>query len=188
METAEIMAKLKKVPWWGWAGGGGAALGVGYYLYKRHASASASSSSQQQQSPAQQVSGEPLPAGLNMADLAGIPFDYQDYDAEYAGDQSGNPGDTVTSPPPAGPFPEPGQGISLPGTIGAPVSALANGSNINVPPAAPFPLQPPSSPIGSPPVPVPPAAPLPAPVAPAQPSVPGAAPLPEYVFEFHAAS
>ena len=186
MTGEQLMADLRKVPWWGWAGGGGAVLGAGYYLYKRHqgASAAPSSTSANNQTPGQQVSGSPIPAGLNMADLAGLPFDYQDYDAEYAGDTSGNPGDTTATPPPAGPFPQ--QGISLPATIGAPISDLANGTMFNVPPAAPFP-QHPIPPSGTPPAP-PPAAPLPQ----QQSGIPAAGPFPqagaataEYVFEFH---
>ena len=102
---------LKKVPWWGWAGGGGALLGV-VYLVVHHGPMNKSA-------PAQQVSSAPLPAGLSAADLAGLPFDYQDYQSAYANDTSQNPGDMSGAPLPVPPVPP----TTPPGPVGPPQPA-----------------------------------------------------------------
>ena len=84
LDLKNLPAELKKVPWWGWAAGGGAALGGIYLIHK-----------QQSATPAAQATAQPVPQGLNAADLAGLPYDYQDYSASYGNPSS--PGQTGTS-------------------------------------------------------------------------------------------
>lgn len=94
------LAALKKVPWWGWAVGGGAVLGVGFFIVKgRPSSASSTQPSN--------ATAANIPDGLNAADLAGLPFDYQDYDAQYTDTDASQSADNTTPPPPASP-PSPG--------------------------------------------------------------------------------
>lgn len=104
----DLMETIKKVPWWGWVAGGGAALGATLFVRKNVSNG--------QQNASQQVSSAPIPAGLNAADLAGLPFDYQDYEpanplGTIGSDAASTP---VLVPPPTNP---PGWPFSPPGPI-----------------------------------------------------------------------
>lgn len=84
-DLKSAQAELKKVPWWGWAAGGGVALGAGYIIHQRNASA-----------PASQAPASPVPDGLNAADLAGLPFDYQNYGPSQGGTPGTSQGSVAT--------------------------------------------------------------------------------------------
>lgn len=159
----DLIGTLKNIPWWGYAAGGGVALAGGYYIVKSRQSSTAST-------PASQVSSSPIPAGLNAADLAGLPLDYQDYDSEYAADTAASAtNDTPTAPPPSNPGVS---GYSVPGASPYPQTANAIAASmpagVQVPGAAPFPQGPVPSPNPTPP----PASPLPQGV-----SIPSASPF-----------
>lgn len=144
MDFSDVGAALKRVPWWGWAAGGGAGL-AGVYYIRKHGQASAAS----------QV-GTP-PAGLNASDLAGLPFDYQDYQAANNNDPSQNPGDTSGTPASFG------YDASSAGYLMGPIPPAPAPGSSYAPYGAPIPPQAPPPPVSPPPphAPPPPVAPPP---------------------------
>lgn len=74
LDTAKIGATLKKIPWWGYAGGGGVVLALAYYIRKGTSSPSTANA----KTASVGSTATPDASGLQMADLAGLPYDSMD--------------------------------------------------------------------------------------------------------------
>lgn len=104
-DTKALVADAKKVPWWGWGIAGGAVL-AGVYYFRKSSASNASAPASAATSPTGAQPEYQPPDGLNMADLAGMPYGYYDWSAAntpsgYDPSQyppSGSPPDTT--PPP----------------------------------------------------------------------------------------